>query len=179
MWSNIVNEGRDLQWVVAALQNGTGVFVTDGSYNRTVAPLVSGAGWLLYCTESKHKLYGSFYERSPRAGSYRGELLGLLAIHVLVGALEAYFNIPTRGGKICCDNQGALSKSAEMRRRIPVGAAEADIKRAFRNVKTGLKATFHYEWVESHQDRYQLWSQLPLEQQLNCICDSLAKAAVS
>ena len=28
------------------------------------------------------------------------------------------------------------------------------------------------------QDRYKLWSQLPLVQQLNCIYDSLAKTAV-
>ena len=46
------------------------------------------------------------------------------------------------------------------------------------NVKTKLKSTFEYEWVPSHQDRYKLWSQLPLVQQLNCICDSLAKTAV-
>ena len=87
-------------------------------------------------------------------------------------------SLPLTKGKVCCDNQGALHKSEEVRRRIPVGASQADIKRAFRNVKHGLKAQLTYEWVESHQDRYKLWWQLPLEQQLNCICDDLAKAAV-
>ena len=45
-------------------------------------------------------------------------------------------------------------------------------------MKHDLKAQLTYEWVESHQDRYKLWWQLPLEQQLNCICDNLAKAVV-
>ena len=37
---------------------------------------------------------------------------------------------------------------------------------------------FNYEWVQLHQDRYKLWQQLPLKQQLNCICDLLVKSAV-
>jgi hypothetical protein len=42
-----------------------------------------------------------------------------------------------------------------------------------------LKAKLEYEWVESHQDRYKLWHQLTIEQQLNCYCDTLAKDAVT
>ena len=169
MWTNIVNEGRDLRWVEAAMRNGTVIWVTDGSYNRKAAPHVSGAGWMLHCTASGRRLFGSFYERSPNAGSYRAELLGLLAIHVLVAALEEYFNLPPHDGKICCDNRGALYKSQEERRRISVGASQADIKRALRSAKAGLRARLTYEWVESHQDRYKLWYQLTLPQQLNCL----------
>ena len=178
MWSNICNEGKDLRWVVEAVANGTAIWVTDGSYNREVAPHVSGAGWLVYCTRCGKKLFGYFSERSPHAGSYRAELLGLLAIHIFLAALEQFYDLPWSAGKICCDNQGALYKSKLYRRRIPVGASQADIKRALRNVKTGLKATLTYEWVESHQDRYKLWYHLTTEQQLNCYCDSLAKEAV-
>ena len=47
MWNNIVNEGVDLCWVVDALKNGTAIWVTDGSFNRPIAPLVSGAGWII------------------------------------------------------------------------------------------------------------------------------------
>ncbi len=118
-------------------------------------------------------------EYSHKAGSYRDELLGLLAIHALLTALEEFYSIPASSGKICCDNQGALFKSKEIWRRIPVGASQADIKRALRNVKCGLKAKLEYTWVESHQDRYKLWHQLTIEQQLNCYCDTLAKDAVT
>ena len=59
-----------------------------------------------------------------------------------------------------------------------MGASQADIKRALRSAKAGLRARLTYEWVESHQDRYKLWYQLTLPQQLNCLCDGLAKSAV-
>jgi len=50
MWRNVHNERQNLKWVVEAMQEGTAIWVTDGSYNREVAPKVSGAGWLVYCT---------------------------------------------------------------------------------------------------------------------------------
>ena len=178
MWSNVKNDDTDMRWVLQAIRNGSGIWCTDGSYNRPIAPHVSGAGWVFYCTVQRKKLQGSFYEFSPSAGSYRGELLGLLAIHILMAALEEYFQLDGHTAKICCDNQGALFKSSELRRRIPTGASQADIKRVLRNVKHKIKSTFTYEWVQSHQDRYKFWHQLTIEQQLNCHCDSTAKAAV-
>ena len=33
--------------------------------------------------------------------------------------------------------------------------------------------------MQSHQDKYKLWSELTIEQQLNCVCDTLAKSAVT
>ena len=88
MWTNIANEGPNFTWVVDAITNSTAVWVTDGSYNKEVAPLISGAGWILFCTRTKQRMYGSFYEVSPKAGPYRAELLGLLAVHILVAAIE-------------------------------------------------------------------------------------------
>ena len=93
MWSNIVNEGADLTWVTEAISTSSAVWVTDGLYNKDIAPLVSGAGWILYCKRTKQRLYESFFEVSPNAGSYRAELLGLLAIHLLVSVIEQYFGL--------------------------------------------------------------------------------------
>ena len=168
-----------MKWVVDAIRNGTAIWVTDGSYNQTLAPHISGAGWLIYCTASKRKLCGSFLEYSHKAGSYCRELLGLMAIHILLAALEEYYKILPSSGKICCDNEGALYKSKEFWRRIPVGASQSAIKRALQNVKCGMRAKLTYEWVQSHQDRYKLWHQLTIEQQLNCYCDTLAKDSVA
>ena len=51
---------------------------------------------------------------------------------------------------------------------------------AFRRVyHNPIKGTLHCEWVPSHQDNYKLWHQPPIEQQLNCMCDTLAKKAVA
>ena len=154
MWENVRNEGNGLDWVANAMREGTAVWVTDGSYNKKVAPDVSGAGWLVYCTKRSKKLFGSFYERSPQAGSYRAELLGLLAVHTVILAMEDYHGLDGTVAKACCNNEGALFKSKETRRRIPTGASQADIKRSLRNVKANMKTRLRYEWVESHQDRY-------------------------
>ena len=70
------------------------------------------------------------------------------------------------------------NKSKEYRTRIPTGAAKADIKRLLRNVKKNIEAVYVYKWVEFHQDRYTLWHQLSLEQQLNVLCDKLEKQVV-
>ena len=125
-----------------ALTNGTAIWVTDGSYIKEVAPDISGAGWILHCTRTTYRLYGSFVEKSPYAGSYRGELLGLLAIHTLARAIEIFYKVTIASGKICCDNQGALHKSKQDRRRIPTGASQADIKRSLRNVKNSMVTKF-------------------------------------
>ena len=42
-----------------------------------------------------------------------------------------------------------------------------------------MQAQVVYDHVKGHMDRYLLWHQLTLEQQLNCVCDGLAKTAVA
>ena len=74
MWDRIKDEEQDLQWLVSGLENGTIVCVTDGSYDRKIAPDISGAGlMLLYCTKAKRVLRGNFYEKSATTSSYRGD----------------------------------------------------------------------------------------------------------
>ena len=88
MWDEVENEDQDLTWLVEGLKRGSVIAVADGSYDRKKAPEVSGAGWVLCCTRSRRMLQGNFYEVSPSASSYRGELLGLAALHYLLGYLQ-------------------------------------------------------------------------------------------
>jgi len=41
MWSDVTNEGPHMKWVVDAIRNGTAIWVTDESYNRTLAPILA------------------------------------------------------------------------------------------------------------------------------------------
>ena len=168
----------DLSWLVLAVRNNTAVWVTDGSYDRKRAPTVSGAGWIVHCTASGRRLSCSFYERSPAASSYRGELLGLCAIHLFLLALTTFYELPHCHTAIHCDNKGALRQSSWKRRRVKTGAACADLLRSLRSTKQALDVDIVYHHVNSHMDRYLLWHQLSLAQQLNCMCDNLAKTAV-
>ena len=87
MWDHIVEGEADTEWIRDALSKGTFLAVADGSYDRGLAPTVSGLGWIIVCTACHRTLRGSFYKLSQCAGSYRGELLGLVAIHTIAIAI--------------------------------------------------------------------------------------------
>ncbi len=178
MWEEVVGDKEDLSWLVEAMRNGTAVLVTDGSFDRKRAPLVSGAGWVITCRTAQKFLRGSFYETSISASAYRGELLGLVALHTLALALAQFYSLEKAAGKMCCDNMGALGQSSKVSKRIRTGAKQADLLRAIRTIKSHALLHFQYEHVDSHMDRYKLWRYLTLEQQLNVDCDRQAKAAV-
>ncbi len=102
-----------VRWLAIALQQGTAITVTDGSYNRNLAPDVSNARWLIMRTV-RHKLLGGwFYERPNKAGSYWGELLGAVATHLLAAFDAEYFLVDLFQGNMSCINKGALSQAAK------------------------------------------------------------------
>ena len=118
MWEHIEDPYEDTVWMAEALTNGTAVLVTDGSYDRKLAPRVSGAGWTFCCRRTERIVRGSFYEVSPSASTYRGELLDLVALHTLSLALTSDYQVDQGKGKICCDNIGALNQSSKWVRRV-------------------------------------------------------------
>ena len=63
-------------------------------------------------------------------------------------------------------------------RWVKPSALCADIHRSLRSTKQLFTGGFNYQHVAGHMDRYLLWNQLTLIQQLNCVCDTTAKAAV-
>jgi hypothetical protein len=178
MWESTVEGYPDVGWIRSALETNTFIGVTDGSYNRERASTVSGSGWLICCTRSKRILRGSFYETSPKASSYRGELLGLVAVHTLISSIATFYKLDQLFGKICCDNLAALRQSGRCRRRVRTGIKHADLHRAIRTIKLRTPMRLIYEHVRAHQDRILPWSSLSLVQQLNVICDELVNEAV-
>lgn len=166
--------------VVDAIFSGTAIYVTDGSYNRPLREDLDGAGWLIYCTSRKRIIFtSSFCESSKYAGSYRGELLGLLAIHVFLLAITEFYDLRNSSlGTIACDNLGGLNKSKERRRKVPSNHKHADILRSLRRVHARLRGRLIYRHVYGHQDRRKTWNQMSLLERLNCKCDSLAKKAI-
>jgi hypothetical protein len=166
--------------VVDAVSAGSAVFVTDGSYNRGVRRDIDGAGWLVFCKIKRRiVLRGSFYERNAKAGSYRAELLRLLAIHTFLHAVESFFDLPAAyGGLVVCDNLGALNKAREKRKKIPAGAKHSDVRRCLRRAHSKLTDDLTYQHVYGHQDKNKKWHQLTVLEKLNCKGGTLAKLAV-
>ncbi len=80
---------------------------------------------------------------------------------------------------MCCDNKRALLLSSHHKGRIRPSAKCADIRRSFKATKQMYQGGFKYVHMYGHMDQNLLWSKLSLTQQLNCVCNTLAKQAVT
>ena len=79
MWKGLVVPA-DMRWLTEAVTNTTLIFVIDGSYNLKKAPNICATGWIIHCTAEKCYISTTLIEQLDSAGSYHGELLGMLTI---------------------------------------------------------------------------------------------------
>ena len=180
MWDFMSEEDRnqDLTWIREGMRGNSLVWCCDGSYKKKVAPTASGAGWIVYCIKTEKSLRGCFYEVSEDAGSYRGEQLGMCAVHHLISAFSIFFSMQEWKTKVCCDNEGTIKMSRRRLVRIRSKMRCADILRNIRTSRKGINVEINYYHVDGHMDRYFMDKDLTLEQWLNKQCDLLAKMAV-
>jgi hypothetical protein len=118
----------DFIWICHAIAERTLVCVTDGSYIKQLCPLLCSAAVILECSQGRGRLILSFPKRSKNANAYRGELLGLMCIHLLLLS----FNLSWPGLKgsvdIYSDCLGALNKVKNLPpHRIPSKYKHSDI----------------------------------------------------
>ena len=96
MWDGIEDsQGKklDLSWLIEGMRTNLLLWVTDGSYDRKRAPVISGVGWIVFCKTTGKRLVGSFWEKSPSASSYKAKLLGLCALHLFAWALSEFYKV--------------------------------------------------------------------------------------
>ena len=74
----------DLGWIAASIADNSCIAVMDGSYIKELYPYLNSAAFVLECSKGRGRLVGSFVEHTSNAGSYCGELLGLMAIHLIL-----------------------------------------------------------------------------------------------
>lgn len=151
MWNGIIVKGS-FQDVLSVVENGRAKWVTDGSYNRKCAPSISSAGWIIFCPKTKSYLRGAFYEVSPDASAFCGELLGLTALHLLALAMKLHYGIDSKMGSMHCDNARALGHANLYRRRIQSGSKHGDLLRLLQSTKNILQNIFTYHDIYGHAD---------------------------
>jgi hypothetical protein len=122
---------------------------------------------------------GTFWEKSPSASLFRAEMLGLCCFHLLASAVAEFFGTGQWEAVISCNNKRALEPSSNHWRRIRPSAKCANIRHSFWATKQVFTGGFKYVHIYGHMDQFLPWSQLSLMQQLKCICDTLAKKAIS
>jgi hypothetical protein len=75
-------------WIKEAILDGSLLAVTDGSFLHEHYPDLCSAAFVLECTRGRGRMFGSFSESSRVANAYRGELLGLMAIHLILLSMD-------------------------------------------------------------------------------------------
>ncbi len=88
--------------------------VTDGSYIKEHFPDLRSAAFVLECTQGRGRLVGAFAEASASANAYRGELLGLMVVHLLLLAVETALPGLSGCAMIYSDCLGALGCVAKL-----------------------------------------------------------------
>ena len=117
----------------------------------------------MYCTKTGNILKGYFYETSEDAGSYRGEQLGMCAVHHLIAALSLFFPTMEWRTRVCCDSEGTVKMSRRRLVRIRSKMGCSDILRNIRTSRKDMKVVIDYFHVDGHMDRYFADKDLTLE----------------
>jgi hypothetical protein len=85
IWRNLHCHG-DGSWIWQGLCSGSLVIVHDGSYMKEVSLVVCSAAILIYCKLTGSSCKCTIAEKSPSAGSYRGEILGTILTQLILRA---------------------------------------------------------------------------------------------
>jgi hypothetical protein len=71
-------------WLHEAITDSSLLAVTDGSYIHELYLNLCSAAFVLECKKGQGRLIGSFLESLRVANAYQGELLGLMAVHLIL-----------------------------------------------------------------------------------------------
>lgn len=178
MWKDLRWAGNS-DWIRDSIRHGECMVVADGSYKPDLSTELCSTAFFFECTVGRGKLVGSFAEQSPSANAYRGELLGLMAAHlVLLGINKLY---PDLNGKVLIysDCEGALQKVEGLPPlRIPSHCKHADILKNILINCTNLSFDVAFQHIKAHQDDKMDFDLLSRPAQLNCAVDAGAKRAL-
>ncbi len=175
MWEEMCLTGDD-GWLAMVIRENTLVAVTNGSYMQELYPNMNSCAFILKCTQGPGRLTGAFSEQTIAACSYRGELLGLMAIHLILLSVNRID--PTLMGlaHICSDCLGALNKIEHLPpHRIPLKCQHSDVLKNVMLHCSSLSFKCLFPHVSAHQDNRTKWENLSRMKKLNCAADFGAK----
>jgi hypothetical protein len=168
------------EWLSQAIPGGgTLIAVTDGSYIRGHYPDLCSAAFRLECTHCGGRVVGAFSEATIEANTFCGELLGLMAVHLLLLAVNTVSPGLTGLVRVYSDCPVTLSPIAELPSfRVPSRCRHSNILKTILVNCGGLTFSRKYCHVEAHQDDKMRWEELSREVQLNAACVAGAKAMI-
>jgi hypothetical protein len=97
-------------WLEVAIRDNILMAVTDGLHMCSLYPHMNSCAFILECTQGRGHLTGAFLEQTIAVCLYRGELLGLMAIHLILLIVNRVAPTLTGSAHIYSDCLGALDK---------------------------------------------------------------------
>jgi hypothetical protein len=179
LWERLLVTG-DISWLCESISNGPLIAVINGSYIRELFPNLCLAAFVLECSKGQGPIVGTFLEALLVAHSYRGELLGLMAIHLILLSINKLHSNLVGKVDIVLDCLGALKRvTYSPPYRIPSRCRHSNILKTILVHCRGLIFTTHYTHVKAHQDNNTSFTNLSQKVQLNYICDHAAKQRIA
>jgi hypothetical protein len=171
MGENLKWTGED-DWIASSIQDGSCIAVTDDSYMKHLFPTIHSAALILECQKGRGRLWCSFPKASTPACSYNGELVGLMAIHLLLLAVNETYPALQGSIHIYSDCLGALDKVRNLSpARIPANWAHSDVLKNILVTCWGLMFDRIYSHAKAHQEDTNDYANLSQPSQLNCRMD--------
>jgi hypothetical protein len=122
----------------------------------------------------------SFLDALLEANAYRGELLGLIAIHLILLSIDRVHRNLSGSIEVVSDCLGALKQVTDLPPyRIPLCCKHSNILKNILVNCRGLSFTTYYSHVKAHQDDLVSFANLSQKAQLNCICNHTAKQQIA
>ncbi len=87
LWENLQWVWDD-DWLAVAIDGESCIAVTDGLYMKDLYLNIHSAVVVLECTQGRGRIWCSFLEDSWVSCSYCGKLVGLMAIHLILLAIN-------------------------------------------------------------------------------------------
>jgi hypothetical protein len=179
LWDHMSVSGGTT-WLDKSILEGTLVAVTDGSYIRELFPNLCSAAFVLKCSKGCGRVVWLFSEALIVANAYWGELLGLMAIHLILLSINKIHPMLAGSVEIVSDGLGALKRVTHLPPyQIPSQCQYSDILKTILVNCRDLIFTTYYSHIKLHQDDQTSFSNLSRKAQLNCICDHSAKHQIA
>ncbi len=148
-------------WLQDSIANGSLAAVTDGLYIQKIYPNLCLAAFVLECSKRQGRIMRRVSEGLLVPDAYRGELLGLMAIHLILLSVNKLHRDLLGSVEIVLDCLGALKRVTHVPLyRIPSRCRHSNILKTILVHCRDLSFTAHYSHIRAHQDNSTTFSQL-------------------
>ena len=127
LWEHLQVTGGT-SWIHGSITNGSLVAIMDRSYIREIYPNLCSAAFVLECSKGQGRIMGAVSEALLVANAYRGELLGLMAIHLILLSVNKMHIDLSGSVEVVSDCLGVLKRVTNLPpHRIPSWCCHYDI----------------------------------------------------